>query len=104
MSANISATLKKLLLQYLDNDFISVIYGDIPVATSLLAQRFDYIFYTGNTEVGKIVMKAASNHLTPGSYFIYFIFYIVYILYLFIFIITIFEYNTINQLSILILK
>lgn len=33
--------------------------------TALLEERWDLIFYTGSTAVGKVVMKAASNHLTP---------------------------------------
>ena len=36
-----------------------------PVATVLLKEHFDHIFYTGNGVVGKIVMQAAVKHLTP---------------------------------------
>ena len=32
---------------------------------ALLSERFDYVFYTGNTRVGRIVMEAAAKHLTP---------------------------------------
>lgn len=39
--------------------------GGIPETTELLKQRFDYIFYTGSTRVGKIVHAAANKHLTP---------------------------------------
>jgi acyl-CoA reductase-like NAD-dependent aldehyde dehydrogenase len=35
------------------------------VATSLLEKRFDHIFYTGSSSVGKLVMAAAAKHLTP---------------------------------------
>ena len=35
------------------------------MATALLQQPFDHIFYTGGNEVGKIVMEAAAKHLTP---------------------------------------
>lgn len=35
------------------------------VATAVIKERFDYIFYTGSTSVGKIVMKAAAEYLTP---------------------------------------
>jgi len=31
----------------------------------LLKQKFDYIFFTGSTTVGKVVAKAAAEHLTP---------------------------------------
>lgn len=39
--------------------------GGVQETTELLKQRFDYIFYTGNGTVGRIVMKAASENLTP---------------------------------------
>ncbi|TJY33913.1 aldehyde dehydrogenase [Pontimicrobium aquaticum] len=41
------------------------IEGGIPVATELLEQKWDYIFFTGSVPVGKIVAKAAAKHLTP---------------------------------------
>lgn len=44
---------------------VAAIPGDAAVATQLLAQRWDYIFYTGSTHVGRIVMQAAVKHLTP---------------------------------------
>src|SRR5690606_10286570 len=34
-------------------------------SSALLAERTDYIFYTGGEAVGKIVMEAAAKHLTP---------------------------------------
>ncbi len=39
--------------------------GGVKETTELLKQKFDKIFFTGSTEVGKIVMKAAAEHLTP---------------------------------------
>lgn len=57
--------LEELLPKYMDNECIKVVTGGIPETTALLAERFDYIFYTGNSTVGRIVMKAASNYLTP---------------------------------------
>lgn len=44
---------------------VAAVEGAAPEAQALLAQRFDYIFYTGGTQVGKIVMAAAAKHLTP---------------------------------------
>ena len=46
-------------------DCVAVVNGGIPETTALLKERFDYIFYTGNSMVGKIVMEAASKNLTP---------------------------------------
>jgi aldehyde dehydrogenase (NAD+) len=42
-----------------------VVLGGVPETTALLKERFDYIFYTGSTAVGKIVRTAANEHLTP---------------------------------------
>jgi aldehyde dehydrogenase (NAD+) len=46
-------------------DLYQVVTGGVGVATELLRQRFDYIFFTGSTAVGKIVMRCAAEHLTP---------------------------------------
>jgi len=46
-------------------DCIRVFNGGVSETTALLQERFDYIFYTGNSQVGKIVYEAAAKHLTP---------------------------------------
>ncbi|MFG2453842.1 aldehyde dehydrogenase family protein [Streptomyces sp. M41(2017)] len=60
-----STALARLLPQYLDTDAVAVVEGGVPETTALLAERFDQIFYTGNGTVGRIVMRAAAEHLTP---------------------------------------
>ncbi|MEU9479358.1 aldehyde dehydrogenase family protein [Streptomyces sp. NPDC048191] len=60
-----SAVLAELLPAYLDTDAVAVVEGGVPETTALLAERFDHIFYTGNGTVGRIVMRAAAEHLTP---------------------------------------
>ncbi|MFE7650080.1 aldehyde dehydrogenase family protein [Streptomyces phaeoluteigriseus] len=60
-----SAALARLLPAYLDTDAVAVVEGGIPQTTALLAERFDHIFYTGNGTVGRVVMRAAAEHLTP---------------------------------------
>jgi aldehyde dehydrogenase (NAD+) len=60
-----SAALAELVPTYLDGRAVAVVEGDAEVAQELLAQRFDHILYTGGREVGKIVMRAAAEHLTP---------------------------------------
>ena len=37
----------------------------MPESTELLKERFDYILYTGNTQVAKVVYEAAAKYLTP---------------------------------------
>ncbi|MDO5980870.1 aldehyde dehydrogenase [Flavivirga spongiicola] len=41
------------------------IEGGVEIATELLSQKWDYIFFTGSVSVGKIVARAAARHLTP---------------------------------------
>jgi len=65
VSGHTSAIIKRLADKYLCKTYIATIEGGIPVSNALLKEKFDYIFYTGNTEVGKIVMRAAAEHLTP---------------------------------------
>lgn len=60
-----SAFVARRLPEYLDTDAVAVVEGGIPETTALLAERFDHIFYTGNGTVGRIVMTAAAQHLTP---------------------------------------
>ncbi|KAK9885521.1 hypothetical protein WA026_011014 [Henosepilachna vigintioctopunctata] len=54
-----------LVPKYLDPDSYKVYAGGIPETTLLLKEKFDYIFYTGSSNVGKIISEAASKHLTP---------------------------------------
>lgn len=60
-----SAALARLLPAYLDTAAVAVVEGGIPETTALLAERFDHIFYTGNGIVGRVVLRAAAEHLTP---------------------------------------
>jgi aldehyde dehydrogenase (NAD+) len=65
MAPATSAALARLLPAFLDTEAFAVVEGGIPETTALLAERFDHIFYTGNGAVGRIVMRAAAEHLTP---------------------------------------
>lgn len=60
-----SSLLREMFHQTFDSAFITVVEGDKTVSESLLKQRFDYIFFTGSTAVGKIIMQKASKYLTP---------------------------------------
>jgi len=53
------------MLSHLDQDCIRVVQGGVSVSTELLALRWDHICFTGSTRVGRIVAKAAAEHLTP---------------------------------------
>jgi aldehyde dehydrogenase (NAD+) len=62
---NIAMVMEELVHETFEKDYISIIQGSRKVNGLLLEQRFDVIFYTGSPAVGKVVMKAASEHLTP---------------------------------------
>jgi aldehyde dehydrogenase (NAD(P)+) len=65
MARATARTLADLIPKYLDMSCYSVINGGPQETEELLRRRFDYIFYTGNSTVAKIVMAAAARHLTP---------------------------------------
>jgi len=65
LSANVSKLLVELVTQYLDNDAFAVVEGAVDETTELLKHQFDHIIYTGGEVVGKIVMRAAAEFLTP---------------------------------------
>lgn len=65
VSAHVSNALARLVPQYLDTEAIAVVEGAVAETQALLEQRWDHVFYTGNGKVGRIVMKAAAEHLTP---------------------------------------
>jgi aldehyde dehydrogenase (NAD+) len=65
VSVNTSRELARLIPKYLDPVCVAVVEGAVEETTQLLKERFDIIMYTGNTAVGKIVMRAAAENLTP---------------------------------------
>jgi len=60
-----SALLARIINSTFDPVFFKVVEGGVPATTKLLNEKFDKIFFTGSTAVGKIVYKAAANNLTP---------------------------------------
>lgn len=65
LAPNSARLLSELVPQYLDREAICVVEGGPKETGELLKQPFDHIFYTGGEKVGRIVMKAAAEHLTP---------------------------------------
>lgn len=65
LSVKTAEALAQFIPQYLDNSAYCVITGAVVETTELLKQSFDHILYTGGEGVGKIVMRAAAEHLTP---------------------------------------
>lgn len=58
-------TIASLLPKYLDPVCYPIYQGGVAETTELLKERFDYIFFTGSTRVGKIIYQAAAKYLTP---------------------------------------
>jgi aldehyde dehydrogenase (NAD+) len=64
-SPNTSQVIELILSEVFKEEYVAVIQGGREANASLLEQKFDYIFFTGSVEVGKLVMNAASKFLTP---------------------------------------
>ncbi len=62
---HVSAVLSEMIRTTFPGEYISIVEGHRNVNTALLAQRWDLIFFTGSPDLGKKVMLAASQHLTP---------------------------------------
>jgi aldehyde dehydrogenase (NAD+) len=60
-----SKLIADLIAKHFEPGFLTVVEGGREANTALLDQAFDYIFFTGSVNVGKIVMEKASKHLTP---------------------------------------
>ncbi|HLS06068.1 MAG TPA: aldehyde dehydrogenase family protein [Wenzhouxiangella sp.] len=65
IAAATSQLLAELVPEYLDRAAVRVVEGAVDETTALLKLRYDHIFYTGGAAVGRIVMRAAAEHLTP---------------------------------------
>lgn len=62
---NTSRIIASIIKKVFPPQYVSVVEGDAGVATELLAQKWEYIFFTGSTAVGRIVYTSAARHLTP---------------------------------------
>ncbi|MFT6748777.1 MAG: aldehyde dehydrogenase (NAD+) [Flavobacterium sp.] len=60
-----SELIKILIEEVFETNEVQIVLGDAEVSTKLLAQKWDYIFFTGSVAIGKIVAKAAAENLTP---------------------------------------
>ena len=64
-SQNTSEVMQKIIDETFDRHYITMFQGHRDVNQALLAQKFDFIFYTGSPDMGRVVMEAASKNLTP---------------------------------------
>lgn len=65
LSPATTAVLRAILEECFAPEFVSVIEGGAETVQQLLRERFDYIFFTGGTATGRLVMQAAAERLTP---------------------------------------
>lgn len=65
LTPNTSALLSDIIQKVFKPEHVTVVQGGVGTSTQLLHQRWDYIFFTGSVNVGKIVAKAAAPSLTP---------------------------------------
>lgn len=64
MTPNASKIMAKIISDLFEEDEIALIEGEVEVAQALLELPFNHIFFTGSPQVGKVVMEAASKHLS----------------------------------------
>jgi acyl-CoA reductase-like NAD-dependent aldehyde dehydrogenase len=65
LSDHASAVIASMFAERFDPAYVAVVEGAMEVNEPLMRERFDYIFFTGGAVVGRVVMKAAAEHLTP---------------------------------------
>lgn len=65
IAENTMKAMASIINENFPSEYLYVYEGGIDEATALLQLKFDKIFFTGSTKVGKIVYKAAAEHLTP---------------------------------------
>ncbi|MFY7672066.1 aldehyde dehydrogenase [Tenacibaculum sp. MEBiC06402] len=65
LTPNTSTICKEIIEAVFETGHVAVVEGGIPKSQELLAQRWDYIFFTGSVPVGRIVAKAAAEYITP---------------------------------------
>ncbi len=62
---NTMNVMAKIINENFNSEFLYVVKGGVEETTEILKLRFDKVFFTGSPKVGKIVYKAAAEHLTP---------------------------------------
>ncbi len=61
----VAIVIDEMISDFFPKDYISVVHGAKETNTHLFSKKFDLIFFTGSPKLGKIVMKAAAENLTP---------------------------------------
>lgn len=64
-TAQTANLIEKIIRETFDGNYINIIQGGREVNGELLKQKYDFIFFTGSPELGKVVYKSAAENLTP---------------------------------------
>lgn len=62
---NTALIIEKIITNCFNDEYIKVVQGDKNISQKLISLKVDYVFYTGGTRVGKIVMEEAAKNLIP---------------------------------------
>ncbi|MBT8307207.1 MAG: aldehyde dehydrogenase [Maribacter sp.] len=65
VTPNTAKIISEIVTAVFTAEHVTVVEGGVEESQKLLAQQWDYIFFTGGTRVGKIVYESAAKHLTP---------------------------------------
>ncbi|WP_165749892.1 aldehyde dehydrogenase [Cellulophaga sp. Z1A5H] len=65
ITPNTSEIIVKIITEVFPENYVTVVEGGVEASQNLLAQKWDYIFFTGSSKVGQIVYKSAAKYLTP---------------------------------------
>ena len=62
---NVSLAIERLVKECFNEEYVAVVQGHRDVNSALLQERYDIIFFTGSPDLGRVVMRAAAENLTP---------------------------------------
>ncbi|KQC29102.1 aldehyde dehydrogenase [Flagellimonas eckloniae] len=65
LSSHTSRIIADIIKNVFPPEYVTVVEGGVEVSQSLLSEKWDYIFFTGSSRVGKIIYRSAAEKLTP---------------------------------------
>lgn len=65
LTPNTSKVIQDLISRYFKPEVVTTVFGGVVESQALLKLDFNYIFFTGSTRVGKIIMESAAKRLIP---------------------------------------
>ncbi len=65
IASHTSEVVADMISKTFDPAYVAAVEGGVEISQQLLAEKFDHIFFTGGTKIGRIVMESAAKNLTP---------------------------------------